>query len=46
MKKKKDVSEDAIRRVQSQVETLCDKYIKEAEVVLETKQNELLGSVD
>ncbi|XP_001602891.2 ribosome-recycling factor, mitochondrial isoform X1 [Nasonia vitripennis] len=46
LKKRKDVSEDSIRRVQSQVEALSDKYVKEAEIVLETKQNELLGSMD
>ncbi|XP_014215292.1 ribosome-recycling factor, mitochondrial [Copidosoma floridanum] len=44
LKKRKDVSEDVIRRVAAQVEALCDKYVKEAEKLLQTKQNELLGS--
>ncbi|KAJ8672891.1 hypothetical protein QAD02_004152 [Eretmocerus hayati] len=46
LKKKTDMSEDAIRRMQGQVEALCEKYLKEAESLLETKQNELTGSQD
>ncbi|XP_057320025.1 ribosome-recycling factor, mitochondrial [Microplitis mediator] len=42
LKKVSSVNEDQIRRVQSQLEALCDKYIKQAESMLDTKQKELL----
>lgn len=44
LKKKPSISEDSARRAQSQVETLCDQYISEAEKLLDTKQKDLLGS--
>lgn len=43
LKKKKDVSDDTIRSVQGQIEAVHDKYIREAENILQTKQDELLG---
>ncbi|XP_058792133.1 ribosome-recycling factor, mitochondrial [Phymastichus coffea] len=43
LRKRKDVSEDTVRSVQGQVEAIHDKYIKEAENILKTKQDELLG---
>lgn len=46
LKKTTGVSVDVIQRGQVQIEALCDKYLKEAETVLETKQKELLGSAD
>ncbi|XP_063982720.1 ribosome-recycling factor, mitochondrial [Diachasmimorpha longicaudata] len=42
MKKIPSISEDQVRRVQSHLETLCEKYVKEAEILLDTKQKELL----
>ena len=44
LKKRNDISEDTIHRAQGQIEALCEKYLKEAETILDTKQNELLGS--
>ncbi|XP_015119618.1 ribosome-recycling factor, mitochondrial [Diachasma alloeum] len=42
LKKIPSISEDQVRRVQSQLEAICDKYVKEAENLLDTKQKELL----
>ena len=32
--------------MQAQIEAVCDKFLKESEILLETKQNELLGGSD
>ncbi|KAL7304212.1 hypothetical protein TKK_0003406 [Trichogramma kaykai] len=46
LSKKDGISQDQIRRMQTQVEGLCDKYLKEANLILESKQNELTGGSD
>ncbi|CAD6211928.1 GSCOCG00003903001-RA-CDS [Cotesia congregata] len=46
LKKAPSINEDQMRRVQSQLEALCDKYIKQAEGILDTKQKELLKTSD
>ncbi|KAG8041852.1 hypothetical protein G9C98_007156 [Cotesia typhae] len=46
LKKVPSINEDQMRRVQSQLEALCDKYIKQADGILETKQKELLKTSD
>ncbi|CAB0028197.1 unnamed protein product [Trichogramma brassicae] len=46
LSKKDGISQDQIRRMQTQVEGLCEKYLKEANLILESKQNELTGGSD
>ena len=46
LKKKPSMSEDAARRLQTQIEAMGDQYIHEAEKILEVKQKELVGSSD
>nr|CAI5833881.1 unnamed protein product [Callosobruchus analis] len=43
VKKKEGVSEDLVRIVEAQIIALADTYIHQAETLLQTKQNELLG---
>ncbi|VEN58128.1 unnamed protein product [Callosobruchus maculatus] len=43
VKKKEGVSEDLVRVVEAQIVALADTYIHQAETLLQTKQNELLG---
>ncbi|KAF7998156.1 hypothetical protein HCN44_009554 [Aphidius gifuensis] len=42
LKKKTSISEDQVRRVHGQLEAICEKYIKDADVILDTKQKDLL----
>ncbi|XP_011298709.1 ribosome-recycling factor, mitochondrial [Fopius arisanus] len=42
VKKIESISEDQVRRVQNQLDIICEKYVKEAEDLLNTKQKELL----
>lgn len=44
LKKKENVSKDVLHSIEEQLVALADTYIVEAEKVLETKQNELLGN--
>ncbi|XP_043278227.1 ribosome-recycling factor, mitochondrial [Venturia canescens] len=46
LKKSPSLSEDAVRRVQTQIEALSEQFIKDAEKIFETKQKELLGLSD
>ncbi|XP_015608513.1 ribosome-recycling factor, mitochondrial [Cephus cinctus] len=43
IKKKTELSQDLSRNVQGQIQTLADKYVSEAEKILEAKTKELLG---
>lgn len=43
LKRKDGVSEDLVRNIENQLKALGDKYISEAEKILESKQKELLG---
>nr|CAH7739656.1 unnamed protein product [Callosobruchus chinensis] len=43
IKKKEGVSEDLVRVVEAQIIALADTYIHQADTLLQTKQNELLG---
>lgn len=43
LKKRSNVSEDAIHAAQEQIVAITDSFIKEAENILSTKQNELLS---
>ncbi|XP_034936605.1 ribosome-recycling factor, mitochondrial [Chelonus insularis] len=42
LKNKPSISEDQIRRIQVQLDALCDNYVKKAESILDNKQKELL----
>lgn len=46
LKKKPSLSEDKLRRIQAQLEALCDEYVKKAEDILDIKQKELLRASD
>ncbi|KAK0178374.1 hypothetical protein PV328_002326 [Microctonus aethiopoides] len=46
LKKKPSLSEDKLRRIQAQLEALCDEYVKKAEGILDIKQKELLRASD
>lgn len=43
LKKKSNVSEDLIHSAQDQIVAIADSYVNEADKILTTKQNELLG---
>lgn len=43
IKKKEGLSEDLVRNVETQLTAIADGYIKQAEQILESKQNELAG---
>lgn len=45
-KRKTNVSEDLIRNAQNQIQAQANKFIMDAEKILETKQKELLASSD
>ena len=42
MEKNKDISEDETRRAQEEVQNLTNKYVKELDNVLETKESEIM----
>lgn len=46
IKKKTGLSEDLVHDVQLQVTSIADSYIEEAQKLLDTKQQELIGSKD
>lgn len=46
LKSKPSISEDQVRRIHAQLEAICEKYIKDADVILDAKQKDLLLSFE